>query len=243
AVYFLPPPPFDFIVLLAPPPPIGLFVLPIPVFVPIPLWCNHPAYLVAPPGNVIFNNIHNTVIINNVTNTAIIKNQNGQTISSKPAFAQAGHSLGTPLPPTMAKAALSQPPGAGVASTTPVQQSSKLPSGQRFPGMNDHALPQAHGKSAPGAGAASTTPVQQSSKLPPEQRLNYHALPQAHGKSGSAGPPTGSTAAAQKFQSPAHSSASASRVAHPTAAPAQIRHSPGPASTFHPAAAGPVRSF
>src|SRR5262249_15212309 len=123
---------------------------------------------------------------------------------SKPAFAQAGHSLGTPLPPTMAKAALSQPPGAGVASTTPVQQSSKLPSGQR---------------------------------------LNDHALPQAHGKSGSAGPPTGSTAAAQKFQSPAHSSASASRVAHPTAAPAQMRHSPGPASTFHPAAAGPVRSF
>jgi hypothetical protein len=206
AVYFLPPPPSDFIVLLAPPPPIGLFVLPIPLFVPIPLWCNHPAYLAAPPGNVIFNNIHNTVIINNVTNAVTIKNQNGQIISSKPAFAHAGHSLGAPLPPTLAKAALSQPPGAGAASTTSVQQSSKLP-GQHLPGMNGQALPQ------------------------------------APGTSGNAGLPTRSTAAAQKFQSAAHSPASASKLAHRTAPPAQMHHSPGPASTYRPAAAGPVRSF
>src|SRR6202163_4676091 len=37
-VYYLPPPPPDFIVLVAPPPPIGLFILPQPYFVPIPVY-------------------------------------------------------------------------------------------------------------------------------------------------------------------------------------------------------------
>ena len=35
-VYFLPPPPPEFVVLAPPPPPIGVFVLPVPVFVPHP---------------------------------------------------------------------------------------------------------------------------------------------------------------------------------------------------------------
>ena len=35
-VYYLPPPPDDFVVLEPPPPPIGLFYLPLPLFVPIP---------------------------------------------------------------------------------------------------------------------------------------------------------------------------------------------------------------
>jgi len=72
---FVPPPPIVFLapvpaylVFPPPPPPIGLFVLPVPVFVPVPLWANPPAYVAAPPGNVIFNNIHNTTIINNGTN-------------------------------------------------------------------------------------------------------------------------------------------------------------------------------
>ena len=50
---------------LPPPPPIGLFVLPVPAFVPFPVWVNSPAYVVPPPENVVFNNIHNTTIINN----------------------------------------------------------------------------------------------------------------------------------------------------------------------------------
>ena len=37
-VYYLPPPPDDFVVLEPPPPPIGLFILPQPIFVPIPVY-------------------------------------------------------------------------------------------------------------------------------------------------------------------------------------------------------------
>ena len=37
-LYFLPPPPPDFVVLAPPPPPIGLFILPQPLFVPIPVY-------------------------------------------------------------------------------------------------------------------------------------------------------------------------------------------------------------
>ena len=72
---FVPPPPIVFLaptpaylVFPPPPPPVGLFVLPSPAFVPFPAWVNPPAYVAAPPENVIFNNIHNTTIINNGTN-------------------------------------------------------------------------------------------------------------------------------------------------------------------------------
>ena len=37
-VYYLPPPPDDFVILEPPPPPIGLFILPQPIFVPIPIY-------------------------------------------------------------------------------------------------------------------------------------------------------------------------------------------------------------
>ena len=158
AVYFLPPPPPDFIVLFPPALPIGIFVLPIPVFVPIPVWCVHPAYLVPPPHNVIFNNIHNTVIINNVTNRVTIKNQNGQIISSKPASGPGGVSVGTSLPSSLAsRAALSQPQRAGATSGIPVQRSSNSPLGQPLPGMNGQALPKMTAKSVGGSSPANTT--------------------------------------------------------------------------------------
>jgi uncharacterized caspase-like protein len=63
-IFFLPPPPPDFVVLAPPPPAFGLFILPVPDFVPIPEYYNPPVYLAAPPSNVIYNNIHNTVVIN-----------------------------------------------------------------------------------------------------------------------------------------------------------------------------------
>ena len=62
-VFLAPPPPY--LVFLPPPPPVELFVLPVPVFVPFPVWINPPLYVAPPPGNVIFSNIHNTTIINN----------------------------------------------------------------------------------------------------------------------------------------------------------------------------------
>ena len=69
-VYFLPPPPPDFVVLPPPFAPVGLFILPQPLFVPIPVYCRPPVYVAPPPNNIIFNNIHNTTVINNTINVA-----------------------------------------------------------------------------------------------------------------------------------------------------------------------------
>lgn len=69
-VFFLPPPPPDFVVLTPPYAPVGLFILPQPVFVPIPVFCQPPVYVAPPPNNIIYNNIHNTTIINNTINVA-----------------------------------------------------------------------------------------------------------------------------------------------------------------------------
>ena len=53
-VYFLPPPPDEFIVLPEPLPVVEAYLLPVPVFVPLPVWCHRPAYVVPPPANVIY---------------------------------------------------------------------------------------------------------------------------------------------------------------------------------------------
>src|SRR6202011_3958642 len=58
----------DFVVLEPPPPSIGLFVLPQPLFVPIPVYVVAPVNVAPPPNNIIINNIHNTTVINNVIN-------------------------------------------------------------------------------------------------------------------------------------------------------------------------------
>src|SRR5262245_5480268 len=70
-VFFLAPPAPEFVVLLEPPPPpVGLYILPVPVYRPVPVWVRPPRYVAAPPpNNVIFRNVHNTVVINHVTNT------------------------------------------------------------------------------------------------------------------------------------------------------------------------------
>src|SRR6266849_5491926 len=67
-LFFLPAAPPDFIILEPPPPPIGLYILPQPFFVPIPVYVQQPVYVVPPPNNIIFANIHNTTVINNVIN-------------------------------------------------------------------------------------------------------------------------------------------------------------------------------
>jgi uncharacterized caspase-like protein len=67
-LFFLGPPPDDFVVLAPPIFVAGLFILPRPMFVPMPGFIRAPAYVRAPPGNIIFNNIHNTTVINTVIN-------------------------------------------------------------------------------------------------------------------------------------------------------------------------------
>ncbi|MGA7485438.1 MAG: caspase domain-containing protein, partial [Xanthobacteraceae bacterium] len=85
-IIFLASRPPEFVVLPPPPPPVGIFVLPMPVYRPVPVWVRPPAYVAPPPpNNVIYRNVHNTVVVNNVTNTVTITNPSGQTRTVAPA--------------------------------------------------------------------------------------------------------------------------------------------------------------
>src|SRR5712671_7010132 len=82
-VFFLPPPPPDFVILAPPPPAFGLFVLPVPEFVPVATYYNPPVYVAAPPPNIIYNK----VVVNSTSNTVTITNPSGQTQTVTPAQA------------------------------------------------------------------------------------------------------------------------------------------------------------
>jgi uncharacterized caspase-like protein len=157
-VYFLPPPPPEFVILAPPVVVVETFVLPIPVFVPIPDWCHPPAYVVPPPSNVIFANIHNTVIVNSTTNVVTVQNRSGQVVSSGPRLAPGAGAaaIGASLPPSVAKkAALIQPaPAAG-----PPKPRSKLPVGQPLPGTAGQPLPPVPGKPLGERKGAATAPM------------------------------------------------------------------------------------
>ncbi len=118
-IYFLPPPPPEFVILAPPPPVFELFILPVPVFIPVPVYYNPPVYVAAPPPNIIYNNIHNTVIINNTTNMVTITNPKGQTQTVTPAQALAPQPVST-RQPTPGAAPATPAPGASTApSRTP----------------------------------------------------------------------------------------------------------------------------
>jgi uncharacterized caspase-like protein len=158
-VFFLAPPPPEFVMLLEPPPPpIGLYVLPVPVYRPVPVWVRPPRYVTAPPpNNVIFRNVHNTVVINHAANTATITNPAGKitTIAppASPALRERGRPVRTPapvaafgaaLPPSVAQKAALQSPGAAHTGL-PGPAGKSLPSlplpVQPLPGMKGQPLP------------------------------------------------------------------------------------------------------
>ena len=191
-VVFVPPPPPEFIFLPPPPPPFAVFVLPIPVYVPVPLWCRPPAYVAPPPNNVIFANVHNTVVINNTTNVVTITNPAGQTKTLSPpapsaaapggqvAKPTAASMLAPALPPSVAQKAITiqnqtspgggnQPGQSGQTSSQPGQPA-KQPLGQQLPGTNAKPLPP--GPSVPNtAGAQTKQPMTQQPGQPPKQPL------------------------------------------------------------------------
>jgi uncharacterized caspase-like protein len=84
-VIVLAPPPY-IIDLPPPPPPVDVFVLPVPVYEPLPIWVDWPVYVAPPPVNIISYNIHNTVIVNPVEKTVIVRDPKGQPV---PPFANA----------------------------------------------------------------------------------------------------------------------------------------------------------
>jgi uncharacterized caspase-like protein len=152
-LFFLGPPPDDFVVLAPPLVVAGLFLLPRPMFVPMPGFVRPPGYVRAPPGNVIFNNIHNTTVINTVINNPA---------PSPAAVAGAGGprngALGPSLPSRVEQRAsliqqgkLPAPPGASLRPG--VAPASLAPGGprQESPRELPRELPRTNALPVPGA--------------------------------------------------------------------------------------------
>jgi uncharacterized caspase-like protein len=179
-VYFLPPPAPDFVDLPAPLPAVEDFVLPVPVFIPIPAWCNPPDYVVSPPNNVIFTNIHNTIIVNRETNFVTIRNGHGEIVASEqrgfeprgfePPSSEgarshgaarlrlAGVGLAASLPPSLAQKRALVHPTESMAASLPAQHASKPPSGPPLPGMHGQPLPPLPGRSGIPSALAAARP-------------------------------------------------------------------------------------
>jgi uncharacterized caspase-like protein len=178
SIFLLPPPPPEFIVLPPPPPPIGLFMLPMPMYRPVPVWVRPPVYVAPPPpNNVIFANVHNTVVINQTTNTVSITTPSGQPVAPPVVQPTPGRStlpqtiaptgvtaaaVGPSLPPSVAqRASLIQGPR-GVAPTVPGQvlrgtgPTSMVP-GQPRPGPNALGKPAPQSTLQPAAGGKPLT--------------------------------------------------------------------------------------
>ncbi|MBN8951672.1 caspase domain-containing protein [Rhizobium sp. 60-20] len=168
-VVFLAPPPPDFVVLAPPQPAVDLYVLPAPIFVPVPAWVEPPRDIAPPENNIIFNNIHNTV----VNNTTVINNNNtvvnengaapaapglttGQKLAGAAVLAGAGAAaLHVALPPSVQKkaAVLQKQNPAAAAKATPGAAPAVAPSAQPQSGNTAaHALPGANGQPLPAAG-------------------------------------------------------------------------------------------
>jgi uncharacterized caspase-like protein len=190
-VIFLAPPPPEFVVLAPPPPPVGLFMLPMPVYRPVPVWVRPPAYVAPPPNNLIYNNVHNTVVVNNVTNTVTITNPGGQTQTMAPAAAMApaaqpaaaspqaapppaapapaasapAASLGPALPPSVAQKAVTlqaqSPPGAGAQPSAPASASTQPPP------QSGQPLPGMKGQPLPSATGTPAKPTTPSAAITP----------------------------------------------------------------------------
>jgi uncharacterized caspase-like protein len=235
-VYFLPPPPLDFIMLPPPPPPIEIFALPIPVFVPIPVWCHRPDYVARPPENVIFNNIHSTVVIDHATKVATIKHQNGQIVSSEPRSAHGAVALGAPLPPSLAKkAALIHPEGSGATPAMQRQRPGSLPLGQPLPGTGGHPLPQLHGR--PPAGGASTAGIAATMHTShPAAPGSVQALRPQSAIPHNLPTPPASTIQKPPPQSTAHSAFGSATIGRPQVLPPSVARTTPPPPTYRPPA-------
>ncbi|WP_027575613.1 caspase domain-containing protein [Bradyrhizobium sp. WSM1743] len=186
-VYYLPPPPPDFVVLPPPLPVVGLFVLPQPVFVPIPAFYSPPIYVAPPPNNIIFNNIHNTTVINTVINRPpapppaagpapgpgnLAPAVAGRATPAGPALPQAVTQRAAliqqgkaPMPPSAtiqptARPGLATPAPANVAPAMTAQPpaAAKLPQANTLPGAAAPGSPPARAGAAPGAVTPNGTP-------------------------------------------------------------------------------------
>src|SRR5215813_6645315 len=183
-VIFLAPPPPEFVVLAPPPPPVALFVLPMPIYRPVPVWVRPPAYVAPPPNNVIYNNVHNTVVVNNVTNTVTITNPSGQTQTVPPAVAMAPAAQPAAVSTQAAPAQPAAPAPAASAPAAPTPAASLAPSLPPSVAKKAATLqpqsPQAGAQPSAPASAATQPPPQQGQPLP---GMKGQPLPSATGTS------------------------------------------------------------
>ena len=212
--YFCPPPPPDFVVLAPPLAVVGLFVLPQPVFVPIPAFYSPPIYVAPPPNNIIFNNIHNTTVINTVINQPAPSPPAGNVTAAVSVAAGTTTAVGvTHVPTSVRDKAL-------MVQKNPTQPLN--PSQQAFvsnPAAKPGTIVPTKANLAPN-NAATSTPLQ------------GHALPLPDSKTGPASSGTGSQPGLQAPKGGGASTATAPAggpaQAHPNAATA-------PANTTAPA--------
>jgi uncharacterized caspase-like protein len=174
-VYFLPPPPPDFVVLPAPLA-VEEFVLPVPVFVPIPVWCHVPRYVAPPPNNLIFNNIHNRFVIDHERSSMTVRNERGEVVTApRGSFTTNGmRALAASLPASIAKKAALMHAQAPTATSVTRDHAavSKRRLGQPLPGANGQPLPKFPGSSV---GAGSTTATTRNLAGPGSSTKQPHA--------------------------------------------------------------------
>ncbi|MFK0163054.1 caspase family protein [Rhizobium sp. NPDC090279] len=191
-VVFLAPPPPDFVVLAPPVLSVDLYVLPAPVFVPVPEWVEPPRDIAPPENNIIFNNIHNTV----VNNTTVINNNNtvvnengaapaapglttGQKLAGAAVIAGAGAAaLHVALPPSVQKkaAVLQKQNPAAAAKATPGAAPAVAPVAKPQAGnATAHTLPGANGQPLPAGGKLPGNP----GTVPGKQAQPPQAAPNA----------------------------------------------------------------
>ena len=197
-VVVLPPPPEYIVDLQPPPPPEDVFVLPTPVFAPLPIWVDRPAYAAPPPVSVIAYNIHNTVIVNQ--NTVIVQDPAGNAVPPFANAVAAGVIPASAVPPAAAFP-LANPPGHAPPPVAPGAQPPHLApnvaavaagaAAAALPAAVLHvALPPsvasrgqqvnrpANGSPAPAAGGATNGPPPRNVALPPPAaQAPGHALP------------------------------------------------------------------
>lgn len=166
-VILLPPPPPDFVVLRPPPPVFAAFVLPVPDYVPMPVYYSPPPYVVQPPPNIIYNNIHNTVVINNNTKMVTITSPGG-----------------TPQTVTPAQALAPSPVAAGVpaANAAPIAPSAPIAS-PTTSGPSPSVVPAVAGAAAGAALLAPTLPssaARKANAVQPTQPLQQPTRPNAN---------------------------------------------------------------
>jgi len=136
--FFLPPRPAELAALPPPLAPTGPFDLPRPLFVPIAANVEPPAYVVPPPNDIIFANIHNTAVINALPNQPAPVPATSQ--DSRAAAAAAGPALPPVVTPRAASNEAPVVQTVGAAINPPAHSGAAAPPGPGAAPISPSAL-------------------------------------------------------------------------------------------------------